>query len=84
MRHTNGSVLLRRIDMKTRQWSIRRHVVPTVDAQRRWDQAYQNLIRWSLVAPQDRLQEAPQQEKSDESGDVCPRVYTTAGASADH
>ncbi len=48
--------------MKARQWSIRRQAIPTADAQRRWDQAYQNLVRWSLVAPQDRLQEAPQQE----------------------
>ena len=70
--------------MKARQWSIRRQAIPAADAQRRWDQAYQNLVRWSLVAPQGRLQEALQQEKSDESGDVCPRVYATAGASADH
>jgi hypothetical protein len=70
--------------MKAREFRIQRQAIPTADAQRRWDQAYQNLIRWSLVAPQDRLQEAPQQEKSDERGDVCPRVYATAGASADH
>lgn len=70
--------------MKTRQWSIRRHVVPIVDAQRRWDQAYQKLVRWSLVAPQDRLQEAPHQEKSDESGDVCARFYAAPSASANH
>lgn len=70
--------------MKVRQWSIRRQAIPTVDAQRRWDQAYQNLIRWSLGVPQDRLQEAQEQEHGDERGDVCPRVYTTAGASTDH
>jgi hypothetical protein len=70
--------------MKARQWSIQRQAIPTADGQRRWDQAYQNVIRWSLVAPQDRLQEAPQQEIGDESGDVCPCVYTTAGASTDH
>lgn len=80
MRHTNGSVILRRIRMKTRQWSIRRHVVPTADAQRRWDQAYQKLVRWSLIAPQDRLQEAPPQEEQDESGDVCTRFYVTSSA----
>ncbi|GHO61315.1 hypothetical protein KSC_102550 [Ktedonobacter sp. SOSP1-52] len=70
--------------MKARQWSIRRQTIPTADAQRRWDQAYQNLVRWSLAASQDRLQEAPQQEHGDESGDVCPRVYATAGTSTDH
>jgi hypothetical protein len=70
--------------MKARQWSIRRQTIPTADAQRRWDQAYQNVVRWGLVALQERLQEAHQQEKSDESGDVCPRVYATAGTSTDH
>lgn len=45
--------------MKAREFRIRRQAIPTADAQRRWDQVYQNLIRWSLVAPQDRLQEAP-------------------------
>ena len=77
-------VKLRRIGMKVRQWSIRRQAIPTVDAQRRWDQAYQNLIRWSLGVPQDRLQEAPQQEKRNESSNVCPRVYSAASASTDH
>ena len=65
--------------MKARQWNIRRQAIPSADAQRRWDQAYQKLVRWSLVAPQDRLQEARQQETCDESGDVCPRFYATAG-----
>lgn len=70
--------------MKAREFCIQRQVIPAANAQRRWDQAYQNLIRWSLGAPQNRLQEAPQQEKRDESGDLCPRVYTTTGASTDH
>ncbi len=70
--------------MKARQWRIRRQAISTTDAQRRWDQAYQKVVRWSLVAPQDRLQEALQQEKSDESGDVCARFYTTAGTSTNH
>lgn len=70
--------------MKAHQWSIRRQAIPTADAQRRWDQAYQNLVRWSLVIPQDPLQEAQEQEERDESGDVCPCVYATAGTSADH
>ena len=77
-------VNLRRIGMKARQWSIRRQAISTTDAQRRWDQAYQHVVRWSLVAPQDRLQEAPQQEKRDESGDVCARFYATAGPSTNH
>lgn len=70
--------------MKAREFRIRRQAIPTANGQRRWDQAYQNLIRWSLGVPQDRLQEAPQQENGDESSDVCPSVYTTAGTSPNH
>jgi len=49
--------------MKAREFRIRRQAIPATDAQRRWDQAYQNLIRWSLGAPQDRWQDAHEQEK---------------------
>jgi hypothetical protein len=31
-----------------RQWAIRRQFQPTTDAERRWDQAYQHLLGWSL------------------------------------
>jgi hypothetical protein len=69
--------------MKAREFRIRRQAIPAADAQRRWDQAYQNLIRWSLGAFQDRLQEALQKEERNESGDVCARLYATASTSSD-
>lgn len=70
--------------MKAREFRIRRQASSAADASRRWDQAYQNLIRWSLGAPQDRLQEALQQEEErNESGDICPRLYATASTSSD-
>jgi hypothetical protein len=31
-----------------RQWQIRRQFQPTTDAERRWDQAYQHLLEWTL------------------------------------
>ncbi|MFL5657385.1 MAG: hypothetical protein ACJ8CB_24790 [Ktedonobacteraceae bacterium] len=35
--------------MKKRKFSVRRHTMATAEAQRRWDQAYQCLVRWSIV-----------------------------------
>jgi hypothetical protein len=70
--------------MKKRQWIIRRHLVPTTDAQRRWDRAYQYLIQWSAGSLKEPPQEMCQQEKSDESSDLCARFYATAGAGANH
>jgi hypothetical protein len=70
--------------MKNRQWSVQCHTRATADAQRRWDQAYQHLIRWSAAC----LREVPQghirQEGSNESSNLCACVYATAGANADH
>jgi len=31
-----------------RQWQARRATQPHPDGQRRWDQAYQHLLRWAL------------------------------------
>ena len=64
--------------MKKRQWIIKRHMAPTTDAQRRWDQAYQYLVRWSAVSLKEPPQEACQQEMGHESGDLCARFYATA------
>src|ERR1700682_4564460 len=53
--------------MKKRQWTCRRQPVEQMEALRRWDRAYQCLLRWT--AP---LQEEPiRQEESDENSSVC-------------
>jgi hypothetical protein len=71
--------------MKKRKFSIQRHAVETADAQRRWDQAYQCLVRWSAPSLRGPPQEDIQQERREnESRDVCPSLYTTAGANANH
>ncbi len=70
--------------MKKRQWIIQRHMVPTTDAQRRWDRAYQYLVQWSAVSLKEPQQEACQQEKSDERSNVCARFYATTSANANH
>ena len=49
------SILMRPLEMKNiagermkRQWKVRRQFQPTTNAERRWDQAYQHLLEWSL------------------------------------
>ena len=32
--------------MKPRRWEIHREMVPQTDGQRRWDLAYQCLLKW--------------------------------------
>ncbi len=62
--------------MKKRKFSVRRHTRATADAQRRRDQAYQHLIRWSVAC----LSEVPQghirQENSEGSVAIYVRVST--------
>ena len=36
-----------------RQWKVRRQFQLTKDAERRWDQAYQHLLEWTLPNRQD-------------------------------
>ena len=42
MKDSNAEVRMKR------QWQIRRQFQPTTDAERRWDQAYQHLLGWTL------------------------------------
>ena len=69
--------------MKKRKFSVQRHTRVTTDAQRRWDQAYQHLIRWSVACLREGPQGRIRQENSDESSNLCACVYTTASANAD-
>ncbi len=32
------------------QWQVRRRTAQSLDAQGRWDRAYQSILRWSLEA----------------------------------
>ena len=38
-----------------RQWKVRRQFQPTRDAERRWDQAYQRLLGWTLPSERDSV-----------------------------
>jgi len=70
-----------------RQWRIRRHLIESSDGQRRWDRAYQCLLRWGRTAPV-LLLPAPQfwielpQEVKDASRRVCTSVDSTPSSGA--
>jgi hypothetical protein len=69
-----------------RQWRIRRHLLATPDGQRRWDRAYQALLRWTEPAPVLLVatsEHARGEVRHARSG-VCASVHAAAGASADH
>jgi len=71
-----------------RQWAIHRQSVEVVDGQRRWDRAYQCLLRWgSQVRPEQSAEAVtsvqPMQEVSDESRRVCASVDPTPDTGPD-
>jgi hypothetical protein len=65
-----------------RQWRTRRELVESSDGQRRWDRAYQCLLRWGSQVVLEQPAEAvtgfqPMQEVSNESCRVCASVDPT-------
>jgi hypothetical protein len=66
------------------EWTVRRQTVAQVDGQRRWDLAYQCLLRWAQTMGQEMLPIQAQQEAHHESRDLCPSVDATASPDSDH
>jgi hypothetical protein len=70
------------------KWQIRRTTVERLDGQRRWDCAYQCLLRWASEAVSQANDNSPsstqQEEPSNESRDLCSCLDTTSAKSADH
>ncbi len=67
-----------------RRWHVRRETVERLDAQGRWDRAYQSLLRWSLEYERDHEQEArvPSangKEEYHEGGGIRPGLDLSAG-----
>jgi hypothetical protein len=60
-------------------WKVRRQTVPRSDGARRWDQAYQHLLR-RTTPPQVVLQS---EEVQDASSALCPGLDHSAGAGPD-
>jgi hypothetical protein len=65
-----------------RSWEVHRTTVPLVNAQQRWDLAYQFLLQW-LAHPEAAVPSASchHQEEHHGDGDLCPGfdAATTTG-----
>ncbi len=64
------------------EWTIHRQTVQQIDGQRRWDQAYQCLLKWARA-----IQQGPvtlRQEANDESSNLCPSFDQSPDADPDH
>ena len=74
-----------------RQWHVHREVVKRLDARRRWDQAYQSILRWSLENERGYEQvrapganaSANGKEEYHESGGIRPGLDLPAGQAPD-
>lgn len=66
------------------KWTVHRRTAEQVGGQRRWDLAYQRLLRWAQAAGQETLSTQTQQEAYHESRDLCTGIDPTAGANSDH
>ncbi len=54
----------------THAWRIQRQTIRRSDAQTRWDQAYQHLLKWTVDREGTQAPLAPQQEVLDNA--CCP------------
>jgi hypothetical protein len=67
---------------RTRTWTVCRQPSQRPDAERRWDQAYQLLVRWGCRDKVPCLTPITE-EVPDASGGVCAGVDAPADAGAD-
>jgi hypothetical protein len=61
------------------EWVVVRQTVPQVDGERRWDIAYQCLLRWTRAVSRPSVLIESRQEVCDESSDLRTSVDTEAG-----
>jgi hypothetical protein len=64
----------------TQEWIVRRQTVARSDGQRRWDQAYQQLLRWT----RETCPGLPRQEEKHASSVLCPGLDDPASPDTDH
>jgi hypothetical protein len=68
---------------RTRTWTVCRQLSPRLDGERRWDQAYQLLLRLGCQGGAGFLTLITE-EVPDAGGGVCAGVDYPPGAGADH
>jgi len=69
-----------------RKWEVRRSLVLRLDAQRRWDIAYQRLLQWTnkvAGVSEEDTNLNPTQEVKDENCPLCPRFDFAATTKSD-
>ena len=66
-----------------RQWHIRRGTVRRPDAQERWDQAYQSVLRWNLEAERAPGSSTNGKEEYHAGGGLRPGLDLEAGQASD-
>ena len=64
-----------------REWQVCRTVKEHTDGKRRWDHAYQLLLRW---AAEQQPIELPSQENNHENCSLCPSVDQSSNAKPKH
>ena len=68
-----------------RKWQVRRSVVERSEGQRRWDIAYQLLLRWARDPTGDPLPGGtPSQEHEHEDRAVYPSIDALSNAKSNH
>jgi len=68
--------------MKAKGWKVYRFAVEGEDGQRRWDEAYQFLLR-CIVENREKSHESEQEERNG-SGTVCSCINHTTTTGSDH
>jgi hypothetical protein len=64
--------------MKQHKWRIQRRAVPKENAQRKWDLAYQCLLKWAQATA------IRNQEVQNESRDLCACINARSSRNSDH
>ena len=65
------------------QWQVRRRTAQCLDAQGRWDRAYQCLLRWSLEADRASAPSKDGKEEYHAGSDLRPGLDLQAGQAPD-
>jgi hypothetical protein len=66
------------------KWIVNRQIAQQMDGQRRWDLAYQCLLRWAQAASHEEASTQAQQEVYHESSNLCSGVDAKTSPSSDH
>lgn len=68
-----------------KQWQVCRRFIESSDGQRRWDYAYQSVLRWAMEEtmkqPPTKL---PSQENNHENCTLCQSIHQPPNAKSKH